>query len=101
MLQRGDFGPPFFSARRRPWQAAIVRAFTESFHNVTNISQSNCGSWRDTPELFEIFSKIHFFSSSPIHTASRLIILAYHFASPDMQGIKVVFPMLADFFFFQ
>ena len=51
--------------------------------------------------LLKIFSKIQLFSFSPIHTASRLIILAYHFASPGMQGIKVVFPVLADSFFFQ
>lgn len=32
MLQRGDFGPPFFFG---PAQAVVVRPFTELFHNVT------------------------------------------------------------------
>lgn len=44
MLQRGDFGPPFFFG---PAQAVIVRTFTGSFHNVTKASfsrsQPNCG----------------------------------------------------------
>lgn len=103
MLQRGDFGPPFFFG---PAQAVVVRPFTELFHNVTKCLFScgpvaTPGAEKDIPKLLKIFSKIQLFSFSPTHTASRLIILAYHFASPGMQGIKVVFPVLADSFFFQ
>ena len=48
----------------------------------------NPGCEKDIPKLLKIFSKIQLFSFSPIHTASRLIILAYHFASPGMQGLN-------------
>ncbi len=101
MLQRGDFGPPFFC----PGAGVVVRSFTQLLRNVTKYlffrrPPAAAGGPRPVTASAKIFSGTGLFSPFPIHTASRLIILAYHFARLEMEETRAAFPVLADSFFF-
>lgn len=101
MLQRGDFGPPFFC----PGAGVVVRSFTQLLRNVTKcLFFSPFAGRRRGPAARDRLRQNIFWDRTffpfPIHTASRLIILAYHFARLEMEETRAAFPVLADSFFF-